>query len=78
MSDMFVEFESVSVRYKETLGIDRITLGLTTGTTLGLLGPNGAGKSTCLKAMLGLIRPTSGHVRIPNDEEFGVELPTKS
>ncbi len=72
MSDMLVEFESVSVCYKETLGIDRITFGLTSGTTLGLLGPNGAGKSTCLKAMAGLIRPTSGHVRILNDENFGV------
>lgn len=71
MSDMLVEFESVSVCYKETLGIDRITFGLTSGTTLGLLGPNGAGKSTCLKAMVGLIRPTTGHVRILNDEEFG-------
>lgn len=72
MSDMLVEFESVSIRYKETLGIDRITFGLTSGMTLGLLGPNGAGKSTCLKALVGLIRPTSGHVRILNDVEFGV------
>lgn len=72
MSDMLVEFESVSVCYKKTLGIDQITFGLSSGTTLGLLGPNGAGKSTCLKAMAGLIRPTSGHVRTLNNEEFGV------
>ncbi|MBW4551995.1 MAG: ABC transporter ATP-binding protein [Aphanocapsa sp. GSE-SYN-MK-11-07L] len=30
------------------------------GETFGLLGPNGAGKTTLLKAMLGIIRPSSG------------------
>ncbi len=31
---------------------------------MGLLGPNGAGKSTTLKAVTGLLRPTSGEIRI--------------
>jgi ABC-2 type transport system ATP-binding protein len=34
------------------------------GEVLGLLGPNGAGKTTTLHVLLGLIRPTSGRVRI--------------
>ncbi|SEW37103.1 ABC-2 type transport system ATP-binding protein [Austwickia chelonae] len=35
-----------------------------TGTVYGLIGPNGAGKSTLLSVILGLVRPTSGAIRI--------------
>lgn len=34
------------------------------GEVFGLLGPNGAGKTTTLKAVLGLIRPSSGSIRL--------------
>jgi ABC-2 type transport system ATP-binding protein len=34
------------------------------GEIFGFLGPNGAGKTTTIKALMGIIRPTSGQIRI--------------
>ncbi len=34
------------------------------GSVVGLLGPNGAGKTTTLKAVMGLVRPDSGRIRL--------------
>jgi ABC-2 type transport system ATP-binding protein len=41
-----------------------VDLTVQTGDVYGYLGPNGAGKTTSLRMMLGLIRPTSGEVRL--------------
>lgn len=41
-----------------------ISFTVEAGEVFGFLGPNGAGKTTTIKAMLGLIRPTSGHISI--------------
>ncbi len=41
-----------------------VDLDLPAGRLIAIVGPNGAGKSTLLKAILGLVRPLTGHVRI--------------
>ena len=41
-----------------------ISLTVSPGEVFGFLGPNGAGKSTTIKSLLGLIRPTSGEVKL--------------
>lgn len=41
-----------------------VDLDVQPGEIFGLLGPNGAGKSTIIKLLLGLLRPTSGEIRI--------------
>jgi len=41
-----------------------LSLAIPTGEVFGFLGPNGAGKSTTIKTLMGLIRPTSGRVRL--------------
>lgn len=51
-----------SFRRREVLrGVD---LTVPTGTVVGYLGPNGAGKTTTLRILVGLLRPTTGSVRI--------------
>jgi ABC-2 type transport system ATP-binding protein len=58
------ELAGVTRRYGEVLALDDVTLSLEPGRVTSILGPNGAGKTTAVKLMLGLLRPTSGKVRL--------------
>lgn len=44
--------------------LEGITFALREGTFLGVIGPNGAGKTTLVKALLGLIKPAKGEIRV--------------
>jgi ABC-2 type transport system ATP-binding protein len=44
--------------------VDGIDLRVPAGSFYGFLGPNGAGKSTTIKCLTGLLRPSSGEIRI--------------
>src|ERR1017187_6608870 len=46
------------------VAVDDLSRSEERGQVVGLLGPNGAGKTTTLRALLGLIRPTSGTMAI--------------
>lgn len=50
--------------YDRTLAVEDLTFQVAAGEVLGLVGPNGAGKTTTLRALAGILRPTSGRVRI--------------
>ena len=50
--------------YGTKIAVDRLTLSIQPGELFALLGPNGAGKTTTIKMLVGLLRPTSGTVRI--------------
>ena len=41
-----------------------IDLAVEEGAAFGLIGPNGAGKTTFIKALLGIVRPTDGAVKV--------------
>ncbi|MEK6822472.1 MAG: metal ABC transporter ATP-binding protein, partial [Nanoarchaeota archaeon] len=69
MSEHIVEFEGVSFQYGREAALDNVTASISRGDYVGLIGPNGAGKTTLLKIMLGLLKPTSGEVRL-----FGTSL----
>ncbi len=44
--------------------VESLDLRISSGEIVALLGPNGAGKTTTLKMIVGLLRPTSGEVRL--------------
>ena len=59
-----VDFESVTLAYRESVVLDRLSLQIKAGEVVSLIGPSGSGKSTALKAVAGFLRPVSGRVRI--------------
>ena len=58
-----MELRDLRKEYKE-FTLDNISLSLPMGCIMGFIGENGAGKSTTIKAMLGLIRPDGGSIRL--------------
>ncbi len=48
--------------------VDKVNIELQKGEIVGLLGPNGAGKSTTFNMVVGLIKPTAGHVFIGDSD----------
>ncbi|MBZ5557542.1 MAG: ABC transporter ATP-binding protein [Acidobacteriia bacterium] len=44
--------------------VDDLSFEVANGEIVGLIGPNGAGKTTTLRSLAGILRPTSGKVRI--------------
>ncbi len=59
-----VELDDVHKHFGGLPAIDGVTLGVDDGEILAIVGPNGAGKSTLLKSIVGLLKPTSGTIRI--------------
>ncbi|GAB3146250.1 ABC transporter ATP-binding protein [Microbispora hainanensis] len=59
-----IAFTDVTKRYGDVLAVDGLDLEIPAGATVALLGPNGAGKSTSINMLLGLLRPSSGEIRV--------------
>jgi ABC-type Mn2+/Zn2+ transport system ATPase subunit len=59
-----IEIEGLTVSYDRHPVLSNIYLDIDPGRIIGILGPNGAGKSTLFKAVLGLVRPDQGTVRV--------------
>lgn len=62
-----LEVQNLSVEYRRgrrrTLAVDDVSLQIAPRETLGLVGESGSGKSTIGKAVLGLVRPSSGVIK---------------
>ncbi len=57
-----VEVENFSKSYGEFRAVRDLTFAVQPGQIVGLVGANGAGKTTTLRAITGILRPTSGRV----------------
>ncbi|AYV47097.1 ABC transporter ATP-binding protein [Caulobacter flavus] len=59
-----IETRGLTRRFGARLAVDALSMTVPEQAVYGFLGRNGAGKTTTLKMVLGLIRPTSGAVRV--------------
>ncbi len=59
-----IEVQNLVKTYGRIHAVKDISFTAQKGQLLTLLGPNGAGKSTTIKSITGLIRPTSGSIRV--------------
>lgn len=50
--------------YGDTVAVQSLSFHVAPGDVLGLVGPNGAGKTTTLRALAGILQPTSGRITV--------------
>ena len=60
MSDILIDVKNFEKQYMKKTVVKDASFQVKEGMILGLVGPNGAGKTTIMKALGGLIMPTSG------------------
>jgi ABC-2 type transport system ATP-binding protein len=63
-ADSAIATHQISKRYGGTLAVGALDLDVRRGEIYAFLGKNGAGKTTTIRMLLGLIRPSSGHVEV--------------
>ena len=66
-----VEVAGLEVRAKNRVLVTGIELSVMAGEIVSVIGPNGAGKTTLIRAVLGLMPPTSGSVRLRAGTRIG-------
>jgi ABC-2 type transport system ATP-binding protein len=71
-----IELNQLTKYYGKAKGIVDVSFSVEEGEIFGFIGPNGAGKSTTIRALLGLIFPTSGNAKIFGKDciEYGPEV----
>lgn len=65
-----IEIQGLTKKFGKLVAVDDLDLAVEEGESFGFLGPNGAGKTTTIKMLIGLLRPTSGTVRIWGHDLF--------
>ncbi len=72
-NDSIVETTDLRKHFGSIYAVDGVNLSVRRGEIYGLLGPNGSGKTTLIRLLLGLLRPTSGTIRL-----LGEAVPNKA
>jgi ABC-2 type transport system ATP-binding protein len=72
-----IRFERVTCCYGRMRALDDVSFAVPTGSVFALLGRNGAGKTTAIRALLGLLPPTRGRVRVLGHDALTLPPPLR-
>jgi Cu-processing system ATP-binding protein len=72
MAEARITYHGVGKRYGKLWALRGVDLSFMKGEVVMLIGPNASGKTTLIKCLLGLVRPTEGHITV-NGEVIGTD-----
>jgi ABC-type multidrug transport system ATPase subunit len=59
-----IQTKNLTKRYGKFTAVDAVNLNIPAGEIYGFLGPNGAGKTSTIMMLLGIVKPTTGEIRL--------------
>lgn len=77
MTAPVIDIQGVTKRFGTTEVLCGVDWQISKGSVVGLVGTNGAGKSTLIKCLLGLLKPTAGHIRILGEDPWTLSAAAK-
>ena len=77
MDSRTIEVRDLVKQYGDFVAVRGLSFSVAPGEVLGLVGPNGAGKTSTLHSLCGIIRPTSGEIRIDGHDIVADPVPAK-
>ena len=75
--DYAIETENLTKNFGSLTAVNKLNLKVQKNTIHGFLGPNGAGKTTTIKILVGLLKPTSGSVKVLGQEVHADEADSR-
>ncbi len=64
LKEYVIKMAKRQLMYEDFVALDKVSVDVKKGEVFGIIGYNGSGKSTLLKAIAGILKPTSGSIRV--------------
>ncbi len=64
LKEYVIKLAKRQLMYEDFVALDKVSVDVKKGEVFGIIGYNGSGKSTLLKAIAGILKPTSGSIRV--------------
>ena len=59
-----IDLDHATLHVGDRAVLSNVTFAIEAGEFIGVLGPNGAGKTTLMRAILGLLSPSEGSIKV--------------
>ncbi len=64
LKEYVIKLAQWRLMYEDFVALDKVSVDIKKGEVFGIIGYNGSGKSTLLKAIAGILKPTSGTIKV--------------